>query len=91
MTNKITSFKEFHRLVPKIVQQINANPELAIRGTVNPLLAIEELGYDLAPEVLKQLERILRFQPAERKRIKELEQKKREQKHANTNQTENRG
>ncbi len=70
---KISSFKAFHKLVPQIVKEISKDEALAIRATVNPLLAIEELGYHLTPSVKRHVELLLRFPPASRKRLKALE------------------
>ena len=72
-TKKISSFKAFHELVPKIVEQFAHDDALSIRALANPLLAFEELGYRLAPEVQKKVERILLYPPATRKKLQTLE------------------
>ncbi len=71
---KITSFKAFHKLVPQIIEELARDDALAVRAAVNPLLAFEELGYSLTPEVQKRVEHILRFPPKTRKRLQELEE-----------------
>ncbi len=70
---KITSFKAFHKLVPQIIEQITKDEALSVRAAVNPLLAIEELGYRLAPDVRRHVEILLRFPPQSRKKISQLE------------------
>jgi hypothetical protein len=73
MGKTINSFKEFHRRIPEIVEQLNADEALCIRAAVNPILAFEELGYKITPSIQKEVERYIRFKPKERKRIRELE------------------
>lgn len=70
---KINSFKAFHKLVPEIIEQVNRNNALAIRALANPLLAFEELGYELSADVQKKVELVLRFDPKSRKKLNSLE------------------
>jgi DNA polymerase I-like protein with 3'-5' exonuclease and polymerase domains len=70
---RIQSFKDFHRLVPEILQRMNEDQELALRATANPLLAFREMGLRLTDEVEKEVEKILRFTPRERKQLEDLE------------------
>ena len=70
---RIQTFKEFHRLVPEILQRMNEDQELALRAAANPLLAFREMGLVLTGEVEKEVEKILRFTPQERKRLEDLE------------------
>jgi hypothetical protein len=70
---RIQTFKEFHRLVPEILRRMNEDQELALRAAANPLLAFREMGLLLTEEVEKEVEKILRFTPQERKRMEELE------------------
>jgi len=70
---RIQSFKEFHRLVPEILLRMNEDQELALRATANPLLAFREMGLRLTDEVEKEVEKILRFTPRERKQLEDLE------------------
>jgi DNA polymerase I-like protein with 3'-5' exonuclease and polymerase domains len=72
---KISSFKEFHALVPKLVKKITADQELAMRAMANPIFAFEELGYELDGQVRQKVEDLLRFRPAERKKLKSLRSK----------------
>lgn len=73
INKKIENFKDFHRLIPEFIKEINKDQQLAIRAAVNPLLAFEELGYDLPPEVQKKVGIFIRFRPKDRKRLTELE------------------
>lgn len=70
---RIQSFKEFHRLVPEILLRMNEDQELALRAAANPLLAFREMGLRLTDEVEKEVEKILRFTPRERKQLEDLE------------------
>jgi hypothetical protein len=74
-TRVIESFKEFHGLVPKLVKKITNDQALAIRAMANPIFAFEELGYELAEPVRRKVEDLLRFRPAERKKLKSLRSK----------------
>lgn len=59
----IDSFRDLQRLAPAIVKAINADQALALRAAANPLLALEELGYELTPELRLETERRVRFAP----------------------------
>lgn len=71
----IGTFKAFHRLVPSIVKRLSEDRDLAIRAMANPLLAIDELGLDLAPEVAREVERRARFSDETRNRLSAIETK----------------
>ena len=70
---RISSLQQFQRVVPAIVKAINADPELALRAAANPLLAVEELGYAIEPDVRRLAERRVRFPKATFERLGELE------------------
>lgn len=70
---QIQIFKEFHRLVPEILQRMNEDQELAFRAATNPLLAFREMGYFMTEEVEHEVEIFIRFTPKERKRLEDLE------------------
>jgi len=57
----ITTMEDLQRLVPSIVKAVNADDALMRRALVNPLLVLEELGYQLADELRPQVERRVRF------------------------------
>jgi len=71
----IATFKAFHRLVPSIVKRLSEDRDLAVRAMANPVLAIEELGLDLAPEVAREVERRVRFSEERRSRLSAIETK----------------
>lgn len=68
----IDSLRDLQRLVPAIVKEINADERLALRAAANPLLALEELGYRLTPEVRTEAERRIRFSPQTIERLSQL-------------------
>lgn len=57
----IAALEDLQRLVPSIVKAVNADEALMRRALVNPLLALEELGYQLSDELRPQVERRVRF------------------------------
>jgi hypothetical protein len=68
----ITTIEALRRRVPSIVKAINADPSLALRAGANPLLALEELGYSLTPELAADVALRVRFDEPTRKRLAEL-------------------
>lgn len=72
-TRKLSTFEAFHRLVPSIAKRINEDAALATRAMANPILAMEELGIELEPAVAREVERRLRFNDVQRKKLDELE------------------
>lgn len=72
-TRKLSTFEAFHRLVPSIAKRINEDPALAMRAMANPILAMEEIGVELEPDVAREVERKLRFNEEQRKKLGELE------------------
>ncbi len=69
---RIDSLKELHQLLPSILEQINADQSLAIAAAANPLIALEELGYHIDPEIRPDIEDHLRFKPEAMTQLKEL-------------------
>jgi hypothetical protein len=64
---------DWPRHIAKLVEQINADPRLALAAASNPFLALAELGYVLAPAVERDIEERARYskkQVAERRKIK---------------------
>ena len=45
----IDSWKEAQTVAPAVLERLNADPPLLMAAATNPLLALEELGYDIAP------------------------------------------
>jgi len=69
MPREIKSFEEFHKLVPLIIRKVNRDPELAIRAAANPLLAFEEMGFKMSPELKREVELRIRFSEEEIKKM----------------------
>lgn len=73
MEQTIESYEDFQRCVPGLFRIINGDPDLSIRAAVNPLLAVEEVGWRMAPAVRKKIERFARFSPRERRQLAAIE------------------
>jgi hypothetical protein len=69
---RIESMQELTRLIPSMVKDINADPDLALRAAANPLLAAEELGYELEPSLRTVAERRIRFSEKTANQLTEL-------------------
>lgn len=58
----INSVDEMRTLAPSIIESLNSqSPERRLAAAANPLLALADLGYDLAPEVAQDIEERARF------------------------------
>ncbi len=57
----IDTLEDLQRVVPSVVKAVNADEALMKRALVNPLLALEELGYQLTDGLRAQVERRVRF------------------------------
>ena len=57
----LTSLDALRRRVPQIVQELNAEPALALRAAANPILALEELGYTLDDALKREVALRARF------------------------------
>ena len=68
----IDSIEELQRVVPSVVKAVNAEQALARGALVNPLLALEELGYELSPALKPVTERRVRFSRDKATRIEAL-------------------
>jgi hypothetical protein len=68
----ITSLDELRRRVPSIIEEVNADTTLMQGALVNPLLALEALGYRLTEDVWRQAERRVRFKPEVADRLEAL-------------------
>ena len=72
---RVTSFEAFYRLVPSIVKRLSEDRDFMVRAMANPVLAIAELGFELTPEVAREVERRARFSDAARTRLASIEGK----------------
>jgi hypothetical protein len=61
MAKTISSMEQAERLVPSLARALQQDALLAQRALANPLLAIEELGYQIAPDLRAAVERRVRF------------------------------
>lgn len=60
-STEITDIAQLQEQVSTLLQRINSDRHLALAAAVNPLLALEELGYRLAPSVRHEIERRSRY------------------------------
>jgi DNA polymerase I-like protein with 3'-5' exonuclease and polymerase domains len=71
-TRKITSLKQLHQFLSTISDKINADPQLALAAAANPLHALEELGYQIDPQIQSELTDHVRFKPDTLQRLAAL-------------------
>jgi hypothetical protein len=69
---QIDSWQEAQAQVASLLEQLNANPALARAAAVNPLYALEELGYEISPRARPEIEERLRFGPRTVVRLQQL-------------------
>ena len=69
----IDSIEALQKVVPLIVKAVNDDQAFGLRAAANPLLAAEELGYQIAPEIRQTVERRVRFSQEDASRLGELE------------------
>lgn len=73
-TNKqIGSLRTLQRNMPRVLKEGNANPALALAAVANPMLALEYLGYEIAPEARQEIELRARFGPEKADEVVALE------------------
>lgn len=65
MSKTIESWEDLQKNVTKIVAALNRNQNLLIAAAANPILALEELGFSIKPEILPEIEDKLRFKSSE--------------------------
>jgi DNA polymerase I-like protein with 3'-5' exonuclease and polymerase domains len=70
----ISSWEQLREQVVPILKKINAEPALALAAGVNPILALEELGYRIEPQALFLIEARLRFDPQQIERLQQLQE-----------------
>ena len=69
----IDSIEALQKVVPLIVKAVNDDQAFGLRAAANPLLAAEEMGYQIAPEIRQTAERRVRFSQEDAARLGELE------------------
>ena len=73
-SQKIDSIEALQKVVPLIVKAVNDDEAFGLRAAANPLLAAEEMGYQIAPEIRQTAERRVRFSQEDTDRLAELEE-----------------
>ena len=58
---KLTSWNEVQRQESKILARLHAEPALTLAALANPLLALEDLGYQIEDNLKQEIEDRLRF------------------------------
>ncbi|RSZ60738.1 hypothetical protein HF313_18435 [Massilia atriviolacea] len=58
---EIADIAQLQEQIMALLERINSDRRLALAAAVNPLLALEELGYRLAPPVRREIERRSRY------------------------------
>lgn len=69
----IASVEELREQLPAILEAINESGDIGRRAVLNPLLGLEELGYEIAPQIRRYVERRVRFEPEDAERLGALE------------------
>jgi len=69
----IRSVDDVRQQLATILRRVNGDPRLALRAAANPLLALEELGYEIAPGVRPELERRTRHSAQVAQRLEGLQ------------------
>jgi hypothetical protein len=70
----LTSWRAAQDEITSIVARVNADPPLACAAALNPLLAVEELGYEIPPALRREFEHRVRFGEKTARRLEELRQ-----------------
>lgn len=68
----ITDIAQLQEQITPLLERINSDSQLALAAASNPLLALEELGYRLAPPVRREIERRSRYTKRQLVRLDEL-------------------
>ncbi len=74
MPHVIGSWKEAQAVAPAIVARLNDNPRLLLAAAANPVLALRNLEYEIAPSFLEEFVDRLRFGPRGAVRMRQLRQ-----------------
>jgi DNA polymerase I-like protein with 3'-5' exonuclease and polymerase domains len=68
----VETLHQLQKHVPSIVKAVNAEPSLALAAAVNPLFAIEELGYKIPASLSRTVEHRIRFSVEQADRLEKL-------------------
>jgi hypothetical protein len=72
-TRTIGSMEELFAVIPEVFETINADPKLTLQFAANPLLLVEELGFELSDEMRHFAARRMRFSAETFERMVQLE------------------
>jgi hypothetical protein len=68
----LTTWAELHQKACSIYDALSASPRLALAAAANPIFALQDLGYQLAPSFRQELEDRLRFRSRGATRLQKL-------------------
>jgi hypothetical protein len=71
-SKKISSMTEMEARLAEVVGALLADEKLTMRAAVNPVFAMEELGYEFPDDLRASIERRARFRPGVYKRMETL-------------------
>ena len=69
---KIDSWEQLQKQIKSIIAKVNADQSMALAAALNPLFAVEELGYEISPEARPSIEDRIRFDRQTAKRSQDL-------------------
>lgn len=69
----VDSWEQLQADINSILKQINEDPQLALAAAANPLLALEEMGYEIGGAARTEIARRVRFSPRVAVRLRHLE------------------
>lgn len=69
---KLNSWQEAQQQIGAILESLNANHSLMLAAASNPLLALQELGYEIAEDVHQEFEDRIRLGASGAKRLQSL-------------------
>lgn len=72
-TKTISTLRELQLKMPAIIKQHGDNTKIARAAIINPILALEEIGYKLSPSLKNELDYYIRFGPVRKKKLMALE------------------
>lgn len=68
----IKSWQDLQNNVGSLTRQLNKDKNLLLAAAANPILALEELGYDIVPDILGFVEDKMRFKTKQVAQLKKL-------------------
>jgi hypothetical protein len=70
---KLTHLKQLQKEVPDLIKKYGDDTALARAAMINPILALENIGYELSDELKHELDYHIRFGPEKKKQLLKLE------------------